>query len=163
MGVICIVLYLSSIFALHITIPALLNFVPANGSTIIYLPTKLSNTSTDITLWVQIFSASVHSKFWLLDSLSESYDILSTYDKFPKLGLQDSMVYDIIPTVPSAIGIVRVNASIYTVDCSAASPANLTRIYGYNSPDAKLNTPSAFQYQMSLGLLGNVSTQAPSA
>ena len=46
-GVIAITLYLSSIFALHITIPALFDFIPVNGSKLIYRPTRLANISMD--------------------------------------------------------------------------------------------------------------------
>ena len=51
-GVACIMLYLSAIFALHITIPALFNFVPINGSTTIYRTTRLSNASIDDLTWL---------------------------------------------------------------------------------------------------------------
>ena len=37
----------------------------------------------------------------------------------PTLGLQENMIYDIIPSIPSAIGKATVNASVYDVDCAA--------------------------------------------
>ena len=40
------------------------------------------------------------------------------------LGLQDNMVYDVIPAVPSANGTTTVNASVYDVDCGALPNAN---------------------------------------
>lgn len=54
-----------------------------------------------------------------------AYDILPVYGRFPTLGLVDSMVYDVIPGIPSAIGNVSVNASIYEVQCSALPSAYL--------------------------------------
>ena len=44
------------------------------------------------------------------------------------------MVYDIIPLVPTAIGTVEVNASIYTADCLAVAPDDLPSISGNASP-----------------------------
>lgn len=40
-------------------------------------------------------------------------------------GLVDNMVYDMIPTVPSASGITTVNASLYEVDCRAIPHASV--------------------------------------
>lgn len=52
-------------------------------------------------------------------SQASSYDILMVYDQVPTLGLLDNMVYDVIPTVPSAVGNTTVNASVYEVNCAA--------------------------------------------
>ena len=67
------------------------------------------------------------------------------------------MVYDIIPSVPSAVGNVTVNASIYDVDCLAVPPANLTHISGHNfSTD-----PSGYQYELDLAEVGTYLLQVP--
>ena len=66
------------------------------------------------------------------------------------------MVYDIIPPVASAIGNVEVNASIYSVDCLAASP-NLTQISGYmDEVDV-----DGYQYQIDLRGVANYSVPQP--
>lgn len=46
-GVLAILLYLGSVFVLHITIPALFHLVPVNGTTSSHWPTTLSNTSVN--------------------------------------------------------------------------------------------------------------------
>ena len=48
-----------------------------------------------------------------------SYDILTVYGQTPSLGLQDNMVYDVIPQVASAEGTTVVNASVFGVACAA--------------------------------------------
>lgn len=69
-----------------------------------------------------------------------TYDILLSYGQLPTLGLLDNMVYDVIPSVPSAQGEVMVNASIYDVQCSAlpgaqqSPPFTLKAGSGFNDP-----------------------------
>lgn len=59
-----------------------------------------------------------HETFFAI-SQPVAYDILSIYGQFPTMGLADNMVYDVIPAIPSAVGLTAVNASVYEVDCAA--------------------------------------------
>lgn len=45
------------------------------------------------------------------------YDILTVYDQFTTLGLQDNVIYDIIPIVPLAFESTLVNATVFAADC----------------------------------------------
>ena len=56
--------------------------------------------------------------------MDQSYNILPLYEEVPKIGLENNMVYDVIPLIPSAMGTVKVNASIYSVDCAAVPIIN---------------------------------------
>lgn len=58
-----------------------------------------------------------------LISDSVAYDILSVYGQFENIGLQDNMIYDIIPVVPQAVDTTTVNATIFTADCGALPSA----------------------------------------
>lgn len=48
-----------------------------------------------------------------------SFDILNLYNQFPQIGLQDNMIYDILPVVPAAVNDAVVNATYFNVDCGA--------------------------------------------
>lgn len=48
-----------------------------------------------------------------------AYDILLFYEQFTTVGLSENMVYDIIPTIPAAVGTTTVNASVFDVECTA--------------------------------------------
>lgn len=45
------------------------------------------------------------------------WDILRVYGQFPQIGLQDNLVYDVVPTIQSATKDVIVNATRFTADC----------------------------------------------
>ncbi|EKM52147.1 uncharacterized protein PHACADRAFT_151151 [Phanerochaete carnosa HHB-10118-sp] len=106
-GVVYITVYLLGVWLLHITIPTALNVVPFNATAPTVFSTVLANTTNNA-------------------DYASAYDILPVYDQVPMLGLQDNMVYDIIPSVPSANGTATVNASVYNVDCAALPHADST-------------------------------------
>lgn len=99
-SVACITAYLFGIWLLHITIPTVLNVVPYNATVPTVYRTTLANSTVNA-------------------DYASAYDILLVYDQVPTLGLQDNMVYDVIPYVPSAKGTATVNGSVYSVDCAA--------------------------------------------
>lgn len=100
-GVLYITAYLLGIWMLHITIPAVLDVVPYNATVSTVNQTTLANVTTTAA------------------NFASAYDILPVYDQVPMLGLQDNMVYDVIPQVAYANGTTAVNASVYDVDCAA--------------------------------------------
>ncbi|GJE84277.1 hypothetical protein PsYK624_003530 [Phanerochaete sordida] len=104
LGVAGIAVYLLGVLLLHITIPAMLHVVPYNASVPTLNTTLLANFTTERA------------------SFATTYDILTVYGQTPTLGLQDNMVYDVIPAVASAVGTARVNASVYGVACAAPPP-----------------------------------------
>ncbi|EKM52091.1 uncharacterized protein PHACADRAFT_187439, partial [Phanerochaete carnosa HHB-10118-sp] len=106
-GVMYITAYLFGVWLLHITIPTVLNVVPYNATVSTVHHTVLANATFGT------------------DSVS-AYDILLVYDQpeVPTLGLQDNMVYDVIPQVSFASGSAMVNASVYSVDCAALPSAD---------------------------------------
>ncbi|GJE91632.1 hypothetical protein PsYK624_077820 [Phanerochaete sordida] len=101
LGVAYITAYLVGMWLLHVTIPTVLSVVPYNDTVPMLNRTILANTTTS------------HSNY------ASAYDILLFSDQVPTLGLQENMIYDIIPTIPSAYGSTAVNASVYDVDCTA--------------------------------------------
>lgn len=50
-------------------------------------------------------------------NLAQSYDILSVYNQFPQIGLQDNVIYDVLPVIPMAIGNTTVNATVFDAHC----------------------------------------------
>lgn len=55
-----------------------------------------------------------------------AYDVLEAYGQVPTMGLQDNMVFDVIPPVSGAVGTTVVNASVYNVSCTALPNVNQT-------------------------------------
>ena len=51
------------------------------------------------------------------------WDVLGVYNQFSQFGLQDNMVYDVIPIVPLAIGNTTVNATIFEPQCGVVPSA----------------------------------------
>ncbi|GJE84279.1 hypothetical protein PsYK624_003550 [Phanerochaete sordida] len=111
-GVVYITAYLFGVWLLHITIPVVLDVVPYNATVPTVHRTTLANLTTQ-----NATSAS-------------AYDILAVYDQMASFGpgLQENMIYDVIPQVASAVGNATVNASVYTVECAA-----------YNPPESSIN------------------------
>ncbi|GJE84278.1 hypothetical protein PsYK624_003540 [Phanerochaete sordida] len=119
-GVAYIAAYLFGVWVLHITIPGVVDVVPYNATVSTVQRTTLANLTTQNA------------------SFASTYDVLSVYDQMALLGpgLQENIVYDVIPQVPSAVGNTTVNASVYTVECAA-----------YPTPIPTL-TASSFYYFM---------------
>ncbi|KIP03450.1 hypothetical protein PHLGIDRAFT_238213 [Phlebiopsis gigantea 11061_1 CR5-6] len=105
-----ILMYLIGVFALHVSIPSMLhaeNFEDISPKTV---STTLANSS-----FQGIFP--------------NMFEFLPVYGQFPTLGLLDNMVYDIIPSVASAVGTTAVNASIYSVECMAIPTAKQSEAF----------------------------------
>lgn len=94
------------------------------------------------------------------DSEVSSYDILLFYNQFTTIGLIENMVYDIIPSVPSAIGNTTVNASTYEVDCAAVPQARQISESLSNGSPADPNAIMIFSLD-SDGTTANVSVPVP--
>lgn len=61
-----------------------------------------------------------------------SWDILNVYGQFSQLGLQDNMVYDVLPITPLATGNASVNATIFSVDCGLVPGAHQSAQNGFD-------------------------------
>lgn len=58
------------------------------------------------------------------------WDILKVYGQFPQVGLYENMIYDMLLPVPAAISNATVNATVFTVDCSALPDAKQVAFSG---------------------------------
>ncbi|KAI0750551.1 hypothetical protein BC629DRAFT_1598872 [Irpex lacteus] len=92
--------YLLGIAALHITIPA-----------------SVSVNTYNATIMTQQTTQLARPLFYSENPVS--FDILNLYNQFPQIGLQDNMIYDVLPVVPAAINDAVVNATYFNVDCGA--------------------------------------------
>ncbi|KAI0777092.1 hypothetical protein BC629DRAFT_632196 [Irpex lacteus] len=92
--------YLLGIAALHITIPA-----------------SVSVNTYNATIMTQQTTQLARPLFYSENPVS--FDILNLYNQFPQIGLQDNMIYDILPVVPAAVNDAVVNATYFNVDCGA--------------------------------------------
>ncbi|GJE99694.1 hypothetical protein PsYK624_159650 [Phanerochaete sordida] len=118
-GVALVAFYLACVFMLHISVPGLFHVVPYNASALQTVRTRLARAN---------YTANMVS----------AYDGLLSYNQINKIGLLDSMVYDVVPQVPGASGNATVNAAVYDVQCMA-----LPNVVIYGMPSAG-TTPESF-------------------
>ncbi|KIP03458.1 hypothetical protein PHLGIDRAFT_15856 [Phlebiopsis gigantea 11061_1 CR5-6] len=137
-GVASILAYLLMIFTLHVTIPSVLHAEPFNDTVATTHPTILANSS-------------------FTEGTGPSFDFLQVYNQFPTLGLSDNMVYDIIPTIPNAVGSTLVNASVYNVTCGRfPSPITLDSWYNPHWKYDNISFSATYHQFQSLTLKGNL-------
>ena len=64
------------------------------------------------------------------------------------LGLDNNMVYDIIPEVSSVVGTTVVNASVYTVDCMALHKARQVDMISIPTPSRPDQTTPQYVFEL---------------
>ncbi|KAI0683023.1 hypothetical protein BC835DRAFT_1423689 [Cytidiella melzeri] len=105
-SVVFIAIWLGGVAILHIAIPASVSVSVYNHTVATQQQTQLARPDHQSSLDF------VGGAAW---------DILAVYDQFQQIGLLDNMIYDIIPTLPTAENQATVNATIFTANCGTVN------------------------------------------